>query len=238
MKYLVKFILNIFDYFTEKKIDSVLKKKLGKHLSCLVDVGSHKGEYIKKCLSLYNIDKIYGFEANPVTFKILLSNCKNKTNIFLNNYGVGEIKKKINLFQNIESSSSSFNQLNTDSNYFKKKYFFLNFFGKKKILNPVSVEVVRLKDFIIKKKIEKINLLKIDTEGYEFNVIKGLDSEIKNVHLIHLEHHFDDMIIKNYTLSDIHNYLENKGFKKIFKIKMKFRKSFEYIYQNQLFFNE
>ena len=47
MKYLVKFILNIFDYFTEKKIDSVLKKKLGKHLSCLVDVGSHKGEYIK-----------------------------------------------------------------------------------------------------------------------------------------------------------------------------------------------
>ncbi len=105
-------------------------------------------------------------------------------------------------------------------------------------MSPVSVEVVRLKDFIIKKKIEKINLLKIDTEGYEFNVIKGLDSEIKNVHIIHLEHHFDDMIIKNYTLSDIHNYLENKGFKKIFKIKMKFRKSFEYIYQNQLFFNE
>ena len=101
-------------------------------MSCLVDVGSHKGEYIKKCLSLYNIDKIYGFEANPVTFKILLSNCKNKTNIFLNNYGVGEIKKKINLFffQNIESSSSSFNQLNTDSNY--KFIFFFKFFWKKK----------------------------------------------------------------------------------------------------------
>jgi len=41
------------------------------------------------------------------------------------------------------------------------------------------------------------------------------------------------MIIKNYKLSDIHEYLLNNNFEKIFKIKMKFRKSFEYIYENR-----
>ena len=44
------------------------------------------------------------------------------------------------------------------------------------------------------------------------------------------------MIIKSYKLSDIHNYLNDKnGFKKKFKIKMKFRKSFEYLYLNKDF---
>ena len=40
------------------------------------------------------------------------------------------------------------------------------------------------------------------------------------------------MIIKNYNLSNIHNYLGKYKFQKILKIKMKFRKSFEYIYKN------
>ena len=80
-------------------------------------------------------------------------------------------------------------------------------------------------------------MLKIDTEGSEFNVLKGLNKSIKKVKLVHFEHHFDDMIIKNYKLTDIHEYLLNNNFEKIFKIKMKFRKSFEYIYKNKFLVN-
>ena len=40
------------------------------------------------------------------------------------------------------------------------------------------------------------------------------------------------MIKKNYTYSDINQTLTNFGFKKIYKSKMIFRKSFEYIYKN------
>ena len=85
-----------------------------------------------------------------------------------------------------------------------------------------------------KKKIDKIDLLKIDTEGYEFKIIKGLEKNISKIKLIHLEHHFDDMVLKNYKLSDIHNYLIQNNFEKVFKVKMMFRKSFEYIYSNKL----
>ena len=31
------------------------------------------------------------------------------------------------------------------------------------------------------------------------------------------EHHYDDMLQKNYTFSDIHNLLKDKKFKQIFK---------------------
>ena len=230
MKYFIKLILNVFDYFTEKKINKELIKFLNYNFSCLIDVGSHKGEYIKKCLEIFKIEKVYGFEANPSIYKILLNKFKKYNNIVLNNNGVGEIEKKLELYRNIESSSSSFNKLNTNSKYYKRKFFFLNFFGSDKVTSPVTVNMIKLEDFVDKENIKKIDLLKIDTEGYELNVLKGLGSKIKDVYLIHLEHHFDDMIIKNYTLTDIHNFLKINSFEKIFKIKMKFRKSFEYIY--------
>ena len=133
----------------------------------------------------------------------------------------------------MESSSTTINKLNSKSKYFKKKYFLLNPFQIKKISVPVKIQLITLEKFLINHKIEQVDLLKIDTEGYEFKVLIGLGNFIKNIRFIHFEHHFDDMIIKNYNLSNIHNYLIDNNFKKVFKIKMKFRKSFEYIYENK-----
>ena len=48
------------------------------------------------------------------------------------------------------------------------------------------------------------------------------------------EHHYDDMLQKNYTFSDIHNLLKDKkSLNKFFKVKMPFRKTFEYVYINE-----
>jgi hypothetical protein len=76
-------------------------------------------------------------------------------------------------------------------------------------------------------------LLKIDTEGYEFNVLKGLSNYSHKIKLIYFEHHYDDMIIKDYKFGDINKLLKDKGFSMIKKSKMLFRKSFEYVYENQ-----
>ena len=47
---------------------------------------------------------------------------------------------------------------------------------------------------------------------------------ISKVSIILFEHHYDNMIIKNYKFSDIHKLLKNNGFRSVFKIKMPFRK--------------
>jgi len=73
-------------------------------------------------------------------------------------------------------------------------------------------------------------LLKIDTEGYEYEVLKGLKKKIQLVDMIMFEHHYDNMIIKNYTFKDINNLLMKNSFFQIYKTKMPFRKTFEYIY--------
>ncbi len=238
MKFFVKLILDLFDLITEKKITRIFKNIFKKKIPIIIDVGSHKGEYIFNIIKNFEFEKIYSFEPNPKIFNILKKNLYKYENIQINNLGIGEFDKKEILNDNIESSSTSINKLNKSSKYFKKKYFLLNPFNNKSITNPIEINLITLNSFIKQEEIENIDLLKIDTEGYELKVLLGLDDQIKKINYIHFEHHFDDMIIKKYTLSNIHNHLISHDFKKIFKIKMKFRKSFEYIYENQKKKNE
>ena len=63
------------------------------------------------------------------------------------------------------------------------------------------------------------------------NIVKyALENKIK---LIYFEHHYDDMIIKDYKFWNINKLLKDRGFSMIKKSKMLFRKSFEYVYENQ-----
>ncbi len=235
MQDLIRLILNIFDFFTQRKILKAISTRIKENkLKILLDVGSHKGEYISSLNSRFFINETFGFEPNPDIYDILNKRF-NSQKIKLFNYGISHNSGIISLNKNIETSSSSINELNSKSKYYKKKYFLLNFLSSKKITSKIDVKVKRLDEFLNEYNINEVDLLKIDTEGFEYKVLQSLGSDISKIKIIHFEHHFDDMIIKNYKLSDIHNLLIKNEFEKYFKIKMKFRKSFEYVYINKKF---
>ena len=226
--------LNILDYFNQKKILNILKKKIQNKL-VIIDVGAHFGETISIFKRNFDYKKIYSFEASPLNFKILKNNHPNglNSNIEIYNYALGERKAEYFINQAVESSSSTINDLNLKSKYFSKKLSVLNIKDQKSYLKKIPIKIITLDSFIDDKKINKIDLLKIDTEGYELNILKGLERNFNKIKLIYFEHHYDDMIIKNYKFSDINNLLIKFGFKKIAKNKMLFRKSFEYLYEYQ-----
>ena len=150
------------------------------------------------------------------------------------NIALSSESKIISFKQFRESSSSTFTKINEKSNYYKKKIKILNFFFKEKNFKETKIKTINLESYILKNNIKKIDLLKIDTEGHEFEILKGLNNQIKNVELILFEHHYDDMLKKNYTFSDINSLLKQKNFRQIYKVKMPFRKTFEYIYENKI----
>ena len=103
---------------------------------------------------------------------------KNKTKkisekIVYLNCALGEKKENRIIKEMIETSSSTLNDINEKSKYFKKKKFFLGIKEKKKMFVEKKVSIDKAINIIKKFKIDKIDLLKIDTEGYELNVIKG-----------------------------------------------------------------
>ena len=237
-KNIILFFLDFFDYFNKKKISNFLKKKKLNNLSLVLDVGAHKGESISFFLKNFYIKKIISFEASPYNFKILnknlnkLQKIQNKTEIKIENLALGNNNNLIKLKQFDESSSSTFSKINEDSFYYKKKMKLLNLFNLKKSFFEIDVKLNTLDTYIKNNNIKFVDILKIDTEGYEFEVLKGLVERMNLVKLIIFEHHYDDMIKKNYTFTDINKILIDKNFNQIFKTKMPFRKSFEYVYSN------
>ena len=73
---------------------------------------------------------------------------------------------------------------------------------------------------ILEKKLFKngVDLVKIDTEGHELKVLKGLRKNIKKIDYVMIEFH-RGKTFKNYNPNLIHNYLVKNKFllKKIYK---------------------
>ena len=231
--YIIRFFLKFFDYFQQKKIFIFLKKKLKKNAT-LFDVGAHHGETINNFKKYFNFSSIHSFEASNKNFTILKINFKNhKDNrIFLNNFGLSDLNKTLKIKQFQETSSTTLSSINHNSKYFKRKIKVLGLKENQKIYEDSDVKLNRLDDYCGKKKIDKIDLLKIDTEGHEYFIIKGSVKTLKKIKYIYFEHHYHDMLTKGYTYSDIHDLLKKYDFVKVYKSKMFFRKTFEYIYEN------
>ena len=239
IKYFSLKILSFFDFYYQKKLFSFLKNRGYKNFNFLFDIGAHHGESIKLFLNNFKIKNIFSFEASNENFKILEKNTKklkkkfNDVNISIENFAVGNEEKIVKMKQMNESSSSTLNSYNVKSKYFKKKSLFLFSSKNQNFFSEIDVKQVSLSNYINKKNINKIDFIKIDTEGYEYYVLKGLQNQFRKIKLILFEHHYDNMLIKEYKFTDIHNFLIRNNFKQIYKYKMAFRKTFEYVYELQ-----
>ena len=236
MKFLFNLLTFLVDANHKKKIISFFKIKLKNKPINIIDVGAHKGETINLFSKNFNLKSIVCYEASQKNFIHLKSFKKKKLNyeIKIYNIALGAIEKEMDFFQTSESSSSTFCKIDFNSNYFKRKKRILDFFNKENyILDKQKIKLCTLENEFRKLDYDKIDILKIDTEGFEFDVILGAKDDIKKIKYIYFEHHFDSMIIKNYKFSQINEYLKQYNFKKLFKIKMPFRKTFEYIYENR-----
>jgi FkbM family methyltransferase len=230
-------IIKVVDYFYKLKIRFFLKT-LNKKFDILFDIGAHHGESIFFFLRTFNIKNIFSFEPSPVNFEILQKKYLiyqrkfSDSKIVIENLGLSNSIGKNFLKQFKESSSSTLEKINNNSVYYKNKNKMLYSRNDKRPFKKIKVRITTLQNYLKKNKIKKIDFLKIDTEGHEFKVLLGLKNYISKVNFIMFEHHYDNMIIKDYNFSKINNFLLKNNFKKIFKAKMPLRKTFEYIYEN------
>ena len=233
---IVLFALSIFDYFYQKKLINFLKKNNFIKFNLLLDIGAHQGESIELFSRNFMIKKIISFEASPINFELLRDRIRtdnlkhSNTEIVVENIALGAENKTTEFKQFNESSSSTIKKIDEDSTYYKRKFRLISFLNKEKVYQKFKIKIFKLKDYIKQKNIQKIDFIKIDTEGYEYEILIGLEDKIQLVNTIMFEHHYDNMIKKNYTFSDINDLLVKNNFKKIYKSRMPFRKTFEYIY--------
>ena len=129
-----------------------------------------------------------------------IENLKKQTNLnkrsYFNNFGLGEENKQIYYYPRYQS--------------FYDRKISCSFSDD---TNKYLLQIKTGKDYIINNNIKNIDFLKIDTEGYELNVLQGFEDFLENVNIIQFEYG-GTFLDNNTKLIDVINYLQQKGFYK------------------------
>ena len=195
-------------FCNEKKL---IKSILGNKKICYIDIGTNLGSYIDFLSSFYSFKKIYSFEPIPELCEKLnkdYSNFKIKTfKIALSNTS----KKKFFYQYKISSQSSLYPQ----NNIFK---------SLKKLEKKIIVQTKKFDEIFNKSQI--IDYCKIDVQGEEINILKGMVKNLskKRIKLIKIELSFISRY-KNVSPNayEILNYLKNRGYSLVSISKIKFK---------------
>ena len=211
LKSLSIYIFDIIDKFIhQKRILKNLKENIDE-INLLIDVGSHKGTYTDLILENFNVKQAFLFEPQKNIYKFIKKKYKSKKKIKIYNNAVSNKAKVEKIYINKHDLTSSLTKLNKKNLYlnFKAKLFGTNV--SEMIEGSYDIKTIKLEDLIKKKKINNIALLKIDTEGHEKEVLKGLGKKINIIKAILIEIHNDNIYLK-YSSSEINRYLLKNKF--------------------------
>jgi len=210
--YLEKFLLYYTTHFHNKQLLAQLPDN---QMNVVVDIGSHNAElYDSLIINQINFEKYIAFEPVKQNFEFIKNKFKNIENAEIVNSAIGDVNELKEIYLNSFTSTSTFKAIN--KNRFKYKFKkLLDIFASK---DPLTHEVVKIQTLDTFKSLfnSTISIMKIDTEGYELEVLQG-GEELFNMnppkfliiemHKINNYHNYDPEKIKN--LLKLYNYEES-----------------------------
>jgi len=139
-------------------INEVLAKSKPK---LCIDIGANSGEYSLSLLKSTEA-QVIAFEPLPTVFEILRENSKEFTNrIKLENLGVGAKEEELMINYNPKATAhASFSKEVEEIDYLSNQL-------------QITVPLTTLDSYIEKNRIDEVDLIKIDVEGFEAEVFAG-----------------------------------------------------------------
>ena len=160
-------------------------------INVIFDVGCRsESEYIN-----FNGEVHYFDPVNEYIEKLKAQKNVNKMSYF-NNFGLGSENSQIYYYPKYESFYDRVNSCHVSDNS-----------------NKILLYIKRGKEYVVSNNIKNIDFLKIDTEGYELNVLKGFEDFLENIKIVQFEYG-GTFLDNNTKLIDVINYLKEKGFYK------------------------
>lgn len=188
-----------------------MAKFVNKAQPVLFDVGANYGQTIDEFREVFQDAVIYSFEPSPGVFGFLKNKVSNMDKVSVWNYGVG-------------SSSGSF-EFNENKHQNMSSFLDLGPAGWGTINQRTTVPVTTIDEFCKKQGIESIDVLKIDTQGYELEVLKGAVNSMREnkIGLLYFEVTFIDMYRGLPNLAELYEFAFKNGFElvAIYPIKYK-----------------
>jgi FkbM family methyltransferase len=166
----------------------------------IFDVGANLGQTARKFKKAFRKGTVHSFEPSPVVFQELKRNVAGLEKVFTWNMALGSKPGQQTFFENEDPKMSSFLPLGE--------------LGWGLIEKETVVEVNTLDRFCVERRIESIDVLKSDTQGYEFEVFQGAEGMMQKgrVGMIYCEIIFSEIYRGMPGFEELLRYLNQYGF--------------------------
>jgi len=239
MKLLRNLLLHFFDlideFYHQKRIEKFIKKNKIK-IKTFIDIGAFEGKYTDLILKIEEKCKVIMIEPQSKYYSLLKEKYKNNNLIKIMKIGISDKETLLKLKINKHEITSTFSQFNDANKYLNFKAILFNSNLKNMTTNSENIEVFPLSLILQKNNLDSIDLIKIDTEGHEYEVLYGAGDYIKKINYILVEFHIDK-IYENYNPVKIHNFLLDNGFTIQKKFSFPFTTREDRLYKNSKFLN-
>lgn len=186
----------------------------------LVIIGAHNGLGLEE-LILEQKNKVLLIEPVNYNLQSLKNRFKNKNNMIYENVGVSDEKKQIKFYYVKESSVKKLGkEWGSGIGSFRKKHLLDHHRKRFKIiesdLEEVDVKIVVFNDLVEKYNIIEIEYLLIDTEGYDYQIIKSIDFNKTKINKVKFEYkHLDDTFKFDIRLLELREMFNQLNYKEI-----------------------
>ena len=150
-----------------------VKARNGSNRGVVIDVGAHKGLFVKETMAAMPAWKIVAFEPNPVCYRGLCKIADDHPELTVLNCGLGSTRGTMTL--NVHQHSDSSSILSADGTYARL------YPDQMAVADQIEIEVSTLDDWASGSSDEErvIDLVKLDVQGYELEVILGAEALFK-----------------------------------------------------------
>lgn len=179
-----------------------INRKTDLTMKTIFDVGANIGLTAKQFQEVFPNSIVLAFEPVANTFQILKNNVKSNEKIICHNFAFGE-KNEVIEIKLFDHSQSYLNSLK------------VNAMNPKDSAQTEKIQVKTIDTFLNDNpEINSIDLLKIDTEGFETQVLQGALMAINSgkIKLIYLEVGFSKTNHRSTYYPSIHDFLDSNGF--------------------------
>lgn len=211
---IIQFLLNLNERVVlYPKLAAYYKGEIKNQDPVIIDVGANSGQTISFFLKNFPKAKIFAFEPNQRLFEYLTNKFRNFSSVKLYNKGISNRNGKQTFNETVLDETSTLEELNFNSNYLLRKTKILGIKAEELIAAKYEVDIITMSSFLTGINVEKIDVLKIDTEGHEYKCLQGLFTYASvKIDYIQLECHRDDMYMNKTEYADIENILRQNCF--------------------------
>lgn len=211
------------EYSTKFNREKVLKFLIKDAAPVIFDVGANNGSSLEEFKTWWPEAPIHCFEPQEECWAELDTRAAKyqSGSVFINKVAAGDVESESITFytHDLTTGQSGFNRINTrssDSILLQKlsesKQAVETYMAS--LNHAREVPLVRLDRYIANNcSSNKVSLLKIDTQGYEPEVLSGLGERLSEIDVVITELMFYDFYERSLSFSDIEKYLLPAGFK-------------------------